>query len=73
MLLLIFSPKKGDDKSIKESNDYQIVLFENNVCKDSFDDKSADSNVEKVYSDYKQCSLLKFGFFLWVEILKVIL
>ena len=57
-----FFTKRSEDKLIKESNDYQSVLFENNVCKDSFDDKGAGSNVKKVYSDYKQCSLLKFGF-----------
>ena len=38
-----------------------------------FDDKSVDSNVEKVYSDCKQCSLSKILFFLLVKSLKMIL
>jgi DNA-directed RNA polymerase subunit RPC12/RpoP len=56
--------KRSGEKFVKESNDYQTVLCENNICKSRSKDKSADSNVEKVYSHDKQTSLLKYNIFI---------
>jgi len=57
-----FFMERSVDKSIRESNDYQAVLFENNICENRLEDNSIDSYVKNVYSEYEQSNLLKYNF-----------
>jgi hypothetical protein len=57
-----FFLEKSVDKSIKESDDYQTVLFESNTCRNRLEDNGVGSNVKIVYSEYKQSDLSEYNF-----------